>query len=183
MPRSGDEASAGRLRRQPRRRPERIVPPGPGQESVWDYPRPPRVEPAGRPVRVEFAGRPIAESVRALRVCETAGPPCYYIPAGDVRTEYLHVGASESFCEWKGTARYWTLRHGSLESDDAAWSYPEPFEAFEALRDTYAFYPGRVDACYVGGERVRAQPGAYYGGWITSDVTGPFKGGPGSEDW
>ena len=116
-------------------------------------------------------------------MCETAGPPCYYIPADDVRTESLHPSASESFCEWKGTARYYALRIGELESPDAAWSYPEPFEGFEALRNAFAFYPARVDACYVGGERVRAQPGLYYGGWITSDVTGPFKGVPGSEDW
>lgn len=166
-----------------RERPARAETPGPGQESVWDYPRPPRVEPDGRLVRVEFAGVAVAETRRALRVLETASPPTFYLPAADVRTDLLEPEARETFCEWKGVALYWTLRVGGRSAPSAAWSYPEPDPAYAALRDHLAFFAGRVDACSVDGERVRPQPGGFYGGWITREIVGPFKGEPGTERW
>lgn len=152
-------------------------------ESVWDYPRPPRVEPARHPIRVEFAGEIVAASARALRLLETSHPPVYYIPAEDVRPEFLEPSSRSSFCEFKGRARYHSLRVGDRVSRDAAWSYPDPTPRFEALRDHLAFYASRVDACYVGEERVAAQEGDFYGGWITADLVGPFKGGPGTTGW
>jgi uncharacterized protein (DUF427 family) len=160
--------------------PDRV---GPGEESVWDYPRPPRLEPERREVRVELAGQVIARSRRALRVCETAGPPTIYVPPEDVRMELLEPSAQGSFCEWKGAARYFSVRVGERLARDAAWSYPEPRPPYEALRDRLAFYPGRVDACFLADERVEPQPGRFYGGWITREIRGPFKGEPGSEGW
>ena len=178
-----------RLRREAERwrrlgeRPAQIATPGTGQESVWEYPRPPSVTPDGREIRVEFAGVVLARTTGALRVCETAGAPVYYLPPGDVRTEHLEPGGPPTLCEWKGSARYFSVRVGSRVSPDAAWSYPEPFAEYATLRDFIAFNAGRVDAAWVGEERVTPQPGSYYGGWITSDVVGPFKGEPGSERW
>jgi uncharacterized protein (DUF427 family) len=159
------------------------VEPGPGQESAWDYPRPPRVESSTRLVRVEFAGEVVAETRTALRVMETAGAPVWYLPPGDVRFELLTPANRRTFCEWKGTANYFDLRAGGRLAGAAAWSYPQPAAGYEAIRDHVAFYAGRVDAAYVDGERVTPQPGGFYGGWITSDVVGPFKGEPGSEGW
>jgi uncharacterized protein (DUF427 family) len=159
------------------------VEPGPGQESVWDYPRPPRVERSTRLVRVEFGGELVAETREALRVLETAGAPVWYFPPGDVRDDLLIPVARRTFCEWKGTAHYFDLRAAGRLASAAAWSYPEPAAGYEAIRDHVAFYAGRVDAAYVDGERVTPQPGGFYGGWITSDVVGPFKGEPGSEAW
>ena len=164
-------------------RPDEIVVPGPEQESVWDYPRPPRVELVARLVRVEFAGRVLAETTRALRVCETSSPPVYYIPPADVDLDSLVPSERTSFCEWKGLAHYWSVRsHGRL-AKDAGWSYPEPDVAFESIRDYLSFYPRRMDACFVGPVRVTPQPGFYYGGWVTPELVGPFKGVPGSESW
>jgi uncharacterized protein (DUF427 family) len=167
----------------PRVRPANIVPPGPGQLSVWDFPRPPRVEEVPLPVRVELAGRVIARSDRALRVCETASPPGYYIPPEDVDPDSVLASTRTSFCEWKGEARYWSVRAGDRLAKDAAWSYPEPYPEFEIIRDYFAFYPRRMDGCWVGDERVEPQPGFYYGGWVTRELVGPFKGVPGSEAW
>lgn len=164
-------------------RPKNAVTPGPGQESVWDYPRPPRVEPVSERVRVEIEGVVLADTTRALRVLETASPPTYYIPSEDVRTHYLEPSRSRTVCEWKGTASYWAVRIGERFVADAAWSYEEPSSGFEAIEGYLAFYPGRVDACYVGEERVTPQSGRFYGGWITSKVVGPFKGDPGTEGW
>ncbi|MBW2242405.1 MAG: DUF427 domain-containing protein [Deltaproteobacteria bacterium] len=156
---------------------------GPGEESVWDYPRPPRLEPAHRPVRALLAGRVVAASTRALRVVETGSPPVYYVPPGDVVPGLFVKSELESFCEWKGLARYFDLRVGDVRAENAAWSYPEPDEGFEPLRDFLAIYPGRALACYLGDERVRAQPGHFYGGWVSDGIKGPFKGEPGTEDW
>lgn len=167
----------------PRERPSGIVRPGPGQESVWDYPRPPRLERVTRAVRVEHAGRTLARSEAALRVCETAGPPAYYLPPGDVARDCLEPAAQRSFCEWKGEAHYWHLRVGERFVANAAWSYPEPDPGYAALRDHLAFFAGRVDACFVGDARVLPQPGGFYGGWITPELVGPFKGERGSEGW
>ncbi|MDP9068977.1 MAG: DUF427 domain-containing protein [Actinomycetota bacterium] len=163
-------------------KPQRIEP-GPGQESVWDYPRPPRLEPSRRHVRVVFANEAVAESGSALRVCETAGPPVYYVPPQDVRMDLLVPVEHASFCEWKGHASYFDLDLGGRVSHRAAWSYAQPTEPFRQLQGFIAFYPGRVDAAYLDDERVRPQPGDFYGGWITDDIVGPFKGIPGSDGW
>lgn len=157
-------------------------PTGPGEESVWDYPRPPRLEPERREVRVELAGEVVARSRRALRVCETAGPPTVYVPPEDVREGCLLPTPRRSHCEWKGTAHYFSLAVGERVVEDGAWSYPEPRSGFEALAGWVAFYPGRVEG-FLGGEPVRPQPGRFYGGWITREIKGPFKGEPGSEGW
>ena len=160
-----------------------IEKPGPGQLSVWNFPRPPRVELVDQPVRVEFAGVVVAASTAALRVCETASPPTYYIPPADVVMAYLQPAAGESLCEWKGAARYWDVVVGQQRAERAAWSYPEPTPAFAAIHGFLAFYAGKLSACYVGEEKVRPQEGEFYGGWITADLAGPFKGAPGTLDW
>jgi uncharacterized protein (DUF427 family) len=152
-------------------------------ESVWDYPRPPRIEASQRLVRVEFAGEVIAETTRACRVLETSHPPVYYIPPEDVRREFLRPSQKRTFCEFKGEAGYYDLVAGGREVRDAAWYYPQPNSRFVAIRDYVAFYPGRVDAAWVDDEQVQAQAGDFYGGWITSEIQGPFKGGPGTSGW
>jgi uncharacterized protein (DUF427 family) len=157
--------------------------PKPGQESVWDYPRPPRVERSAKEVRVEFNGEVVAQTTRALRVLETSHPPVYYIPIDDVKREYLTPTQQRTFCEFKGAASYWTLKVGERVSENAAWSYANPSPGFEAIKDYIAFYPSRVDACFVDGERVKPQEGDFYGGWITADIVGPFKGGAGTRGW
>lgn len=159
------------------------VEPRPGQESVWDYPRPPRVEPETRLVRVELGGATIAETTAALRVLETSHPPGIYIPPGDVAPGVLRPNPARSVCEWKGRAAYWDAVTENARSEAAAWSYPEPSAGFETISDYVSFYPDRVDACYLGDERVTAQEGGFYGGWITADVVGPFKGAPGTRGW
>lgn len=164
-------------------RPPWAVVPGPGQESVWDYPRPPRIEPVGRPVRVVFAGVVIAASHRAVRVLETASPPTVYVPPDEVRTDCLVASAHTSRCEWKGRASYWAIRVGDREARDAAWSYEDPVPAFRGIGGWLSFYPGRVDGCWIGDERVRPQPGRFYGGWLTDAIVGPVKGEPGTEGW
>lgn len=185
MSRSSDPPARDReyWRNLPRQRPTHIVQPGPGQESVWDYPRPPRIEPVSRRVRVEFGGRVLADSTRALRVCETSSPPAYYLPPADVELGLLHPSTRTSFCEWKGLASYWSVVLDRRIAKDAAWSYPDPEPDFEAIGDHLAFYPGRMDACWVGADRVTPQPGYYYGGWVTPELVGPFKGVAGSEGW
>lgn len=159
------------------------IKPGPGQESVWDYPRPPALEPVAEALRVEFAGEVIAATEAGYRVLETSHPPVYYFPPGDMRDEFIEPAEGRSLCEWKGVARYWTVRVGEAVANKAAWSYPQTTESFARIRDYLAFYASRVDACYVGDERVVAQAGDFYGGWVTSKVVGPFKGEPGSRGW
>jgi uncharacterized protein (DUF427 family) len=153
------------------------------KESVWDYPRPPRVEPCDRRVRVELGGERIAESDRALRVLETSSPPTIYVPLKDVRDGALRTAKGTTECEWKGTASYFDAISGDRVRPRAAWHYPEPRPGYEQLRDHVAFYAGRVDACYLDDERVAPQPGNFYGGWITAEIEGPFKGEPGTEGW
>lgn len=148
---------------------------GPSQESVSDYPRPPRLEPSGRRVRVIVNGEPLADSTRAVRVLETDHPPVWYIPPEDVVMEWLDNSATSTVCEYKGTASYWTLQTEGRTVEDVAWSYEQPIPGFESLRGYLAFYPSRVDACYVDGELVTPEPGDYYGGWITSEIVGPFQ--------
>jgi uncharacterized protein (DUF427 family) len=185
MPRASDAYAAERekWRNFPRVRPTNIVVPGPGQESVWDYPRPPRVEPVPHRVRVEFGGIVLADSTAALRVCETASPPVYYIPPADVEMSCLEPSTRTSFCEWKGLASYRSVRVVDRVAKDAAWSYPDPDPGYEAIRDYLAFYPRRMSACHVGEHLVQPQPGLYYGGWVTPELVGPFKGAPGTEAW
>ena len=157
--------------------------PGPGQESVWDYPRPPRVEDSTKHVQVVFGGVIIADTRRARRVLETSHPPVYYIPPEDIKLEYLEQTQKTTWCEWKGRARYYTVIVGDEQARDSAWFYPDPVPAYTAIKDYVAFYPQYMDACYVDGERVQPQPGGFYGGWITSDIVGPFKGGVGTAGW
>jgi uncharacterized protein (DUF427 family) len=153
-------------------------------ESVWDYPRPPRLEATGRRIVVRFGGRTIVDTARGYRVLETSHPPAYYVPRGDVAADVLErVAGRRSFCEWKGIATYWTVRAGGRVAEAAAWSYEDPTPGFADIAGCVSFYASRMDACLVDGERVQAQAGDFYGGWITSDVVGPFKGGPGTAGW
>ena len=153
------------------------------RESVWDYPRPPRVEPAARRVWVVLAGVKLADTRGALRVLETSHPPVYYFPPGDVRREHCSPSQLHTWCEFKGMASYLDATVGDRIVREAAWYYPKPSPGYEALAGFIAFYPGKMDACYVDGERVRPQAGDFYGGWITSEIEGPFKGGPGTRGW
>jgi uncharacterized protein (DUF427 family) len=164
------------------RRPPFAVAPGPGAESVWAYPRPPSLERLDREVVVKAGEIEIARTRRALRVLETASPPTVYIPRADVATAYVQPIPGGSYCEWKGMARYWTVSTPSLRLEAVAWSYDDPRPAFEDIRGYVSFYPGRI-ACYIDGVRVQAQPGGFYGGWITPEVVGPFKGGAGTAGW
>jgi uncharacterized protein (DUF427 family) len=157
--------------------------PGPGQESVWDYPRPPAVERSLAVVVVEFAGEVVARSDRTWRVLETSHPPIHYIPRPDVRTELLTPNPGRTWCEFKGAASYADLEAGGQRSPRACWWYPAPTAGYEVLADAVAFYPRRVERITVDGEEVRSVDGDFYGGWITSRVAGPFKGGPGTEWW
>lgn len=150
---------------------------------MWDYPRPPRLEPATAHLVVVHAGVTVAETTRGFRVLETSQPPAYYFPPDDVDAALVIPSATRTFCEWKGTASYLDLRIGDVVVHDAAWRYPTPSAPFAPIADHLAFYPQRVDACFVDGERVQANAGDFYGGWITSKVVGPFKGGPGTLGW
>ncbi|MDX2145081.1 MAG: DUF427 domain-containing protein [Rhodospirillaceae bacterium] len=152
-------------------------------ESVWDYPRPPAVRPDTRRVRVEFAGVTIADTARAIRVLETSHPPSFYIPPADVRMDLFTREDHASFCEWKGEATYWIINVAGQISENAAWSYARPTKAFASIKDHLAFYASRVHACFVGDERVTPQEGNFYGGWITPEIKGPFKGPPGTRGW
>ena len=163
-------------------RPPFAIAPGPGQESVWDYPRPPRLAPDTREVVVHWEGREVVRTRRAIRVLETAHPPSFYLPWDDVARELLKPAGGGSFCEWKGPARYWDLVDGDAREAGVAWSYPQPLAGAEPLAACVAFYASRVE-CFVDGARVLPQPGAFYGGWITPELVGPFKGDPGSSGW
>jgi uncharacterized protein (DUF427 family) len=150
---------------------------------VWDYPRPPRLEATGRALRVVLATTAIARTARGYRVLETSHPPNYYFPAEDIVDGALVRADGASWCEFKGRAHYFDVRAGDRVERGAAWGYDDPSPGFEAIRGFVAFYPGRMDACFVDDELVVAQPGGFYGGWITSDVVGPFKGAPGTLGW
>ena len=159
------------------------VEPGPGQESVWDYPRPPRLEDSDKRIKVVFGGVTLAYTTRAKRVLETRHPPVYYVPVEDIRMEHLMLAKGSSFCEWKGAARYYDIQTDERREPRAAWFYPDPVLAYAEIKDHVAFYPSLMDACWVDGEKVGAQEGDFYGGWITPDVVGPFKGGLGTRGW
>ncbi len=156
---------------------------GPGQESVWDYPRPPRLEPTGELVEIVLGGVVVARSRRALRVLETSHPPTYYLPREDFAAGALRPAEGASWCEWKGRAAYLDVVGGGAVAARAGWTYPDPQPPYEALAGHVAVYPGRMDRCTVEGETVLPQPGDFYGGWITSRVVGPFKGDPGTGGW
>jgi uncharacterized protein (DUF427 family) len=158
-------------------------PVGPGEESVWDYPRPPRVEAVPDRIRVLMDGRPLADSVAALCVLETAGAPVYYLPRADIDMARLSAARRQTFCEWKGTADYVDFADGVRSVRWIGWTYPDPLPGFEAIRDRIAFYAGKVDEAFVGDEQATPQPGLYYGGWVTAKIRGPIKGVPGSEGW
>jgi uncharacterized protein (DUF427 family) len=149
-------------------------------ESVWDYPRPPRLEPVAARIRILHAGHTVADTTRALRILETSHPPVYYLPPADIAMHLLHRSPTrQSFCEFKGLATYWSLD----TARDAAWSYESPSPRYAALTGHLAFYASRVDECWVDDERVIPQEGDFYGGWITSNLRGPFKGAPGTRGW
>ena len=153
-------------------------------ESVWDYPRPPRLEPVPQRIRVRHSGITVADSVAALRILETSHPPVYYIPAHDVVADLLRPSVSrQSFCEFKGLASYWNLVMEGSTVRDVGWSYAQPVAAYAALAGHLAFYASKVDECWVGDERVVPQAGDFYGGWITTNLRGPFKGAPGTLGW
>lgn len=156
---------------------------GPGQESVWGYPRPPRAEPTRARVTIEHRGRRLVDTTRAVRLLETSHPPTYYVPPADVLPGLLRRAGGGSVCEWKGQATYWDVVLDDEVVPRAAWSYPAPTPTFAAFKDHLAFYAVPFDRCSVDGEAATPQPGRFYGGWITGRVTGPFKGVPGSEGW
>ncbi len=159
------------------------ITPGPGQESVWDYPRPPRVEDSNKHIRVILNGAVIADTHRAKRVLETSHPPVYYLPPEDVKMEYFIPTSRNTFCEFKGTASYYTITVGDKTLPNGAWYYRKPSKGYESLTNYIALYPSQMDACYVDDEQVQPQEGDFYGGWITSDIVGPFKGGAGTYGW
>ena len=165
-------------------RPPFAVVPAAGEESVWDYPRPPRIAPDAREVIVRIGDLELARTRRALRMLETASPPTFYIPLADAHRELLVPSPASHFtmCEWKGRAQYWSIIAGDGVLRNAAWGYPSPLAPHEQLTDHFSLYPA-IAACFVDGERVRPQEGGFYGGWVTREVVGPWKGGPGTSGW
>jgi uncharacterized protein (DUF427 family) len=163
------------------KRPPFAEQPQAGQESVWDYPRPPKVVACSCRVKVMHNTKVIADSTEVWRVLETASPPTFYIPNKDIDWAWLIAKPGHSFCEWKGKATYWALADEAAGAP-VAWQYDQPFAEYGMLREHTSFYPARV-ACYVNGERVRPQHGEFYGGWVTNDIVGPFKGDPGTGNW
>jgi uncharacterized protein (DUF427 family) len=152
-------------------------------EHVWDFPRPPGLEPVGRPLSIIFAGQTIAATDAGYRVLETSHPPVYYMPSSAFTGCVLKSVSCSSLCEWKVVAGYWNIRVGDHVAAQAGRSYPEPTAPFTAIRDFLAVYAGMMKSCFVGDEAVTPQPGGFYGGWVTRDLIGPFKGGPGSAGW
>lgn len=160
------------------------IPPGPGQESVWDYPRPPRIEDTTKRIRVIFNGELIADTRRSKRGLETSHPPCYYIPPEDIKMEYLIPSNYSPYCEWRGYSKYYHLKVGDRQAENVAWYRDKEIHAgYEEILGYVGFDPRPMDACYVDDEKAQPQQGNFYTGWITSDVVGPFKGGPGTSGW
>ena len=159
------------------------IQPGPGQESVWDYPRPPRLENFSGHIKIIFNDVTLVDSHSAKRVLETSHPPVYYIPPEDIKMEYLLNNPHTSWCEWKGEAYYYDVLVQGTRATRTAWFYPDPAEGFRDLTGYVAFYAEPMDTCFVNGQKVRPQPGNFYGGWITDNIVGPFKGMPGSLQW
>lgn len=152
------------------------------RESVWDYPRPPAVVPDTRLVTVLNGDQVLASTTNSLRVLETSHPPVFYLPPADVDMEVLRLNRHHTFCEYKGRASYYDLASPHASTRNVAWTYPDPAAGYESLKDMVAFYPAKVD-CFVADETVHTQEGDFYGGWITSEIVGPFKGGPGTLGW
>ena len=152
-------------------------------ESVWDYPRPPSAERVARHIRAVLAGHIVADTTRAVRVCETSHPPVYYVPPDDVAMEHLEPSAHTSYCEFKGQAHYYSLVIDGVRHSNAAWYYSHPNPGYEELANHVAFYAWVFDEATVDGEQVTPQPGHFYGGWITREISGPFKGEPGTTGW
>ena len=165
-----------------KRRPDFAIEPGDGQESVWDYPRPPICVEDSRAVIVRFADLIIANTVNAVRVLETASPPTFYIPPSDIQFDALIQTPGSSVCEWKGAATYWSLVIGGSSRKNIGWSYEAPTPRFASIKSYLSFYPGKMD-CTVDGQTVRPQPGGFYGGWVTDEIIGPYKGEPGTGGW
>lgn len=163
------------------KRPEFAIVPKTGQESVWDYPRPPKLVVDERRVEVRYGDQVVACSTRTYRVLETASPPSFYIPPQDVNRELIKMAPGASVCEWKGVAQYWTLSVDP-RTGIVGWRYPLPEPGFKKIRDYFSFYPSVLN-CTVAGEKVQGQSGEFYGGWITAEIVGPFKGGPGTAHW
>jgi uncharacterized protein (DUF427 family) len=164
----------------PRPEPDPVLP---GQESVWSYPRPAVAQPTDKLLEVWLGGQLVARTARGIRTLETSHPPTYYFPPEDVAEGVLSLAPGATFCEWKGQARYFDVVAGGRRAEAAAWSYPSPTKGFAVLKDHVAFMPAAMDRCVVGGETARPQEGGFYGGWITSDLAGPFKGPPGTRFW
>lgn len=163
-------------------RPPFAIEPKPGQESVWDYPRPPRLERCQSVVEVYASDERLARTSAAYRVLETASPPTFYLPPHDIDLSLFNIATDTSYCEWKGQAQYWSLNIADNDEQAVAWSYPVIAASFKAIENYLCFYPSRV-ACFVEGERVRSQKGDFYGGWVTNHIVGPWKGGPGTAGW
>ncbi len=159
------------------------IQPKAGQESVWDYPRPPRLERTTKHIEVIFNGQIIADSRDAFRVLETSHPPVYYLPLRDINRAALRPAPGSSFCEWKGQASYYDVLVEGQKAERVAWTYKRPSPSFQPIQDHVAFYAWAMDQCRVDGEVATPQPGRFYGGWITADVVGPFKGEPGTMGW
>jgi len=153
------------------------------EESVWDYPRPPRVEAFAWLIEIRHGSYLVAQSSSTYRVLETSHPPVFYIPPADIKMELMSKTGRTSVCEFKGTAVYFDLVMPGLQVENVAWSYENPRHGYEMIKDHLAFYPSKMDACFVDGERVKPQEGDFYGGWITANIKGPFKGGPGTRGW
>lgn len=153
------------------------------KESVWDYPRPPQIDACSQRIRVVVNSITIADTTSARRVLETSHPPVYYIPPQDIRTDCLLLSDRRSFCEWKGEANYYSIVVAGKTIEEAGWFYPNPFSRFAEIKEHVAFYASKMEACYVNGELAQAQAGDFYGGWITSNIVGPFKGAPGTLGW
>lgn len=164
-------------------RPTDRIEPGPGQESVWDYPRPPRLEPTNKTIRVIVDGIEIASTTGALRMLETSHPPVYYLPPDDIDMDYLTKASGGSFCEWKGHAHYYSITTPKRTIESAGWYYPQPSQRYAELANYVAFYLSRIDEGWVGDVRATSQAGDFYGGWITPEIVGPFKGGQGTMGW
>jgi len=169
--------------RRPPALPTTPIVPRPGQESVWDYPRPPRVERSDEHVVLRLGGLVVADTRHAVRVLETSHPPVYYLPRAAFAEGVLADAPGSSMCEFKGAARYLDLHAGDVVARHAAYYYPDPWSGYEELRARVAVYPGAMDSCEIDGELVTPQEGGFYGGWITARVVGPFKGGPGTLGW
>jgi uncharacterized protein (DUF427 family) len=165
-----------------KQRPDFAIEPGEGQESVWDYPRPPICVEDAREVLVRFGGCVISRTSNAIRVLETASPPTFYIPPADIDFDVLQRTAGNSYCEWKGAATYWSLVVGDTTVKNVGWSYESPTSRFGEIKSYLSFYPAKVE-CTVNGEQVRPQPGGFYGGWVTNEIIGPYKGEPGTGGW